>query len=92
MTTIDWTNLLPDVPAQAVAGMLGEREGHPRSARFPKELAAEIDQIAEELSQEFSTVTFFLLRNALAELKAARGSKKKSLKKIARRSNTSLQG
>lgn len=78
----DWTNPLPsDVPPQAVPSLLGERENKPRSMRFPADIARAIDELAAEHGQESSTTTFYLLKLALAEVKARRGKKKPALKR-----------
>lgn len=82
-TTTDWTHPLPDVPRQAVPGMLGEREDDPRSMRWPKDVAAAVEKLAEEYGQEFSTTALHLLKVAVAEVAAARAAKKSKLKRSA---------
>jgi hypothetical protein len=83
MNNTDWNNPLPSVVPQAVPGLLGEREDHPRSMRWPKDVAAAIEELAKEYGQEFSTTALHLMKNAVAEVKAARGKKRSSLKRSA---------
>lgn len=80
-TTTDWQNLLPNVVRQAVAPLLGDREENPRSMRWPKDVAAAVEELAEAEGQEFSTVALYLLKAAVAEVQKANGSKKRAAKK-----------
>lgn len=80
-TETNWKNPLPDVPAGAVARMLGEREDSPRSLRLARDIGAGIDELAKEYGQDWSTIAQHLLKGALAEVKAARS--KKALRKSA---------
>lgn len=57
----NWNPVPPNV--------LGEREAHPRTIRFPKELAAGIEALAQEQRQDFTTTTLYLLQGALAEVR-----------------------
>jgi hypothetical protein len=66
----DWTNPLPN--------LLGEREPDPRSMRWPKDLAADVEALADAQGQEFTTVALYLLKGAIAEVKASRKTKKAS--------------
>lgn len=72
----DWTKPLPDVVRQAVPGLLGEREKDPRSMRWPKDVAAAVEELAKEYEQEFSTTALHLIKAAIAEVKAARSKKR----------------
>lgn len=83
-TPFDWSNPLPNVARQAVPGLLGDREDHPRSMRWPKDVAARITELAEEYGQEFSTTALHLLKGAVAELDAARAKKKAPASKLRR--------
>lgn len=46
-----------------------DREDSPRSMRWPKDLAEEVQRIAKETRHDFSTTTFYLLDWAIAEYK-----------------------
>jgi len=67
-STMDWTNLLPEG--------LGEREKNPRTIRFPKDLAAELEELAAETGHEFTETTLRLLKAAVAQVRSSRSAKK----------------
>lgn len=69
MKSTDWNNPVP--------GLLGEREGNPRTLRFPKELATRIEALAKENGADFTTTTLYLLRGALAEVEARKAPRAK---------------
>jgi hypothetical protein len=61
------TNLTNPIPE-----LLGEREPSPRTIRFPKDLGADLDELAKAQGQDFTTFTLYLLKAAVAEVKARR--------------------
>lgn len=77
MTSPDWNNPVPE--------LLGEREDSPRSMRWPKDLAADVEAMAKEQGQEFSTVALYLLKNAVAEVRASRAGKKRTSQQAMKR-------
>lgn len=77
--TTDWKNLIPNVVRQAVPALLGDREDHPRSMRWAADVAADVEELAKAEGQEFTTMALYLLKGAVAEMKAAKkrnGAKK----------------
>jgi hypothetical protein len=61
---------------------IGERESFPRTMRWPKEIAAELEALAEESGQSFSMVALYLIKDALAA-KRIRHTKKRSTSQAA---------
>lgn len=78
--TTDWNNLLPNVVRQAVPALLGDREDHPRSMRWPVDVAAAVDELAKAEGQEFTTMALYLLKAAIAEVHSRRGKKRPTRK------------
>jgi hypothetical protein len=66
----DWTNPIPTTNPD------DENEDVPRSMRWPKGLAADVEKLAKETGQTFSKAALYLIRAALAEVEASRGGKK----------------
>jgi hypothetical protein len=69
-SNIDWSNPVPKDP-------MADREEAPRTIRFPKELAARIEKLADASHQTFTAAALHLLSAALDEVESRQVPKKK---------------